>query len=503
MLVVFLAWGAAVQRPIPGAYGRFIRLTKADFAGVPSFRNSDRLVMTEYFYWYDAPSKSHVVDGDGTDALTEHPPTLDGFSYKSVAWHMRQLEDMIAAGIDVVLPVFWGAPSEQDPKAELHWSYEGLPPLVQAREELLKEGKKPPRIGLFYDTSTLQHNSWHVHADLREPYGRDWFYATIRDFFSMIPPQHWAMVEGKPIVLLYSAAFAKGHDQSAVDHLNQRFAQDFAGKVPYLVREASWNLKTDGVYAWGGALGLKNRGIASVGPGYDHSAVPGREPLIVPREDGKFYERNWLKFLRRPTPFVVVETWNEFHEGTEVCETKEFGRKYIGLTRKFVDMFKAGVKPPPVQGLYSNAREISIALGTNEVAKGLHRIEHEDGRTVADSAGRKTVPNRFGVNFMYFGVDESFRPAEPTDFELEIRYFDGGPGRLALQYDGSDPNAPFGGAYTSALPDVALTGDKQWKTALFRLPKAVFGGSENSGADLRLDVSTPRFVLGRLALRRP
>ena len=58
----------------------------------------DRIVGTYYFYWYDAASKVHVIDGDGTDALTTHPPTLDDFSYKSVKWHRRQLEDMIAAG---------------------------------------------------------------------------------------------------------------------------------------------------------------------------------------------------------------------------------------------------------------------------------------------------------------------------------------------------------------------------------------------------------------------
>lgn len=222
-------------------------------------------------------SKAHVVDDDGTDALTTHPPTLEGFSYKSVAWHRRQLEDMMAAGIDVALPVFWGAPSEQNPQAGLHWSYEGLPPLVQAREELLRAGKPPPRIGLFYDTSTPQYNSWGEHLDLTTDRGRRWFYATVRDFFSLVPPKHWAMIDDKPIVLLYSAAFAKNHDQSVVEFLKAEFPKDFGGRVPWLAREVSWHVKADSVVAWGGALGIKNPGgIASLGPGYDHSAVPGR-----------------------------------------------------------------------------------------------------------------------------------------------------------------------------------------------------------------------------------
>lgn len=140
--------------------------------------------------------------------------------------------DMIDAGIDVVLPVFWGAPSEHDSKASLHWSYAGVPPLVQARNELLADKKKPPRIGLFYDTSTLQHNRWRQHIDLTTEYGKQWFYATVRDFFSLVPPKHWAMIDGKPIVLLYSASFAREHDQGFLEHTHAQFAKEFAGRIP-------------------------------------------------------------------------------------------------------------------------------------------------------------------------------------------------------------------------------------------------------------------------------
>ncbi len=39
-------------------------------------------------------TKEHIIDGDGTDALTTHPPTLEDFPYKSVRWHKKQLADM-------------------------------------------------------------------------------------------------------------------------------------------------------------------------------------------------------------------------------------------------------------------------------------------------------------------------------------------------------------------------------------------------------------------------
>lgn len=333
----------AAEREIPPAFGPHIKLAEKDFAEAKSFSSKDRIVGTYYFYWYDAPTKFHVIDfEDNTDGLTDHPPTLDDFSYNSVAWHKRQLSDMADAGIDVALPVFWGAPSEQSEKAALHWSYLGLKPLVQAREELVREGKNPPRLGLFYDTSTLQYNEWHQHIDLTSEYGQRWFYATVRDFFSCIPAKHWAMMDGKPMVLLYAAAFAKNYDQRFIDFTKEQFAKEFAGRVPYIAPEVSWKVKADCKVAWGGALGFKNAGIASLGPGYDHSAVPGRTPLIVKREGGKFYEGNWRQFLQKPCNFVMLETWNEFHEGTDIAESKEYGRQYIELTRKFAGEFKRG-----------------------------------------------------------------------------------------------------------------------------------------------------------------
>ncbi|MGZ8901750.1 MAG: DUF5010 domain-containing protein, partial [Limisphaerales bacterium] len=430
-------------REIPPAFGPHIQLRPSDFAAAKSFTASERIVGTYYFYWYDAPSNTHILNADRSDALTTHPPSLQGVSYKSVAWHRQQLEDMIAAGVDVVLPVFWGAPSEQDPKSQLHWSYEGLPPLVQAREELLRAGKQPPRIGLFYDTSTLQYNSWHEHQDLTTRRGAQWFYATVRDFFSLIPPRHWAMIEDKPIILLYSAAYAKNHDQSFVDHLRAEFPKQFGGRVPWLAREVSWQVKSDSVVAWGGAIALKNPGgIASVGPGYDHSAVPNRAPLIVDRRGGQFYEEQWIKLLRRPTGFVMVETWNEWHEGTDIAESREYARKYIQLTRKYSDLFKEGWIPPWPKGPYSQAMTVSITLGPDNQESGLRLIDNDDGVTVpakfGSSHARAIAAGAGAGRYIYFAVDDSFKNSDASSPTLSVQYFDAAPGKLTLDFDGSD-----------------------------------------------------------------
>lgn len=502
-LVTWVLSGNAQAPAIPPAFGSYVNLKSSDFAAAESFKSSDLIVGTYYFYWYDSHSKSHIVDGDGSDALTTHPPTLDDFSYKSVRWHKQQLRDMIDAGIDVVLPVFWGAPSEQDAKAHLHWSYEGIPPLVKAREELLAENTKPPRIGLFYDTSTLRHNEWHQHIDLTTEFGKQWFYATIRDFFSMVPPKHWAMIDHKPIVLLYSASFAKKHDQGCVDYARTAFPKEFGGRIPYIAKEISWNVTADNTVAWGGALGLKTPGIASVGPGYDHSAVPGRSPLVVDRRGGKFYEENWLKLLRNSPNFVMVETWNEFHEGTDVCESKEYGRQYIELTHKYSDLFRQGWRPPWPDGPYKSAKSVSIILGAVNKENGLRQLENDDGITTAASVAGKPgrilqLANRSG-GYIYFTIDDSFKASIAKSAVIELDYFDAAPGTIALEFDGSDPGAPFSGAYSRSPDTTKLNGTREWKRARFTLDKPRFANSQNRGADFRL-VLPPGVTIGLVTL---
>jgi hypothetical protein len=502
------ASASAPTAPLNPPLGPHTGLAESAFHGVPSFGATQRLVLTPYFYWYDVYSGEHLVNADGSDALTDHPPTFTGFSYRSPAWHRTQLLDMTEAGIDIVLPVYWGEPSSRlagKPITQQPWSYAGIPPLVEAREALVAQGRQPPRIGLFYDTSTLQFNAANERIDLTTARGRQWFYESIRDFFSLVPPKHWALIDGKPVVFLYSASFALRYDASCFEHLASAFAADFAGRTPFVVREISWNVHTDQVYAWGGALGLKNPGVASLGPGYDHSAVPGREPLIVPRNQGAFYQENWIRFLRRPSPLVFLETWNEFHEGTDLAHSRQYGRQYITDTRKYVDWFKAGYVPPRPPGPYVDARQVEIVLGRTNVPAGLTQFDLADGITEAATLGdhecRVLSTNAHDNRYAYFRIDESFKWAETMEVLAVVEYFDAARGTLRLEYDGSDALAPFQGAYSSAAP-VALSGTRTWRTATFRLIGARWLNSQNGGADFRLGAGDIALGLRRVQLVR-
>lgn len=503
VLVLALAPGAELPADftLPPAPGPHVAKASQQDNG-SAFRSGEPLVATSYFYWYDAESKSHVIDHDGSDALTDHPPTLEGFSYKNVDWHREQLLDMIAAGIDVAMPVYWGTPLGHE-----NWSDLGLPKLVAARERLLAEGKRPPAIGLFYDTSTLQFSNGGYHIDLTTPAGRLWFYGTIRNFFSQIPPKHRAAIDGKPLVFLYASAFAKRVDESLFPAVREMFQRDFGSDL-YLVKMRGWPGKADSEYEWGGALAPQFLDTAAIGPGYDHSAVPGRTPLVRSREDGQFYQKAWQRLLvkepdKRPW-LVHVETWNEFHEGTDVCESREFGRKYIELTRTFADQFHARRKldrsvlgPVRTQGTASPGRSEGVAIAPKPDGDGPVVEKAIQGRAAWSTTQNKHSPT---TRYLYFNVDEGFLYDADESVEVTVSYLDAGPKEFLIEYDSSDEKLEGLRQQFREGPRQAIEGTGEWKETRFTLAHARFADRAN-GADFRLTALGSDLVVSQVSVR--
>jgi hypothetical protein len=474
--------------------GEFFPLRAKDHKIAATFEPGQPIVGTTYFYWYDIESGGHIIDRDGTDALTTHPADMNNISYKRTSWHKTQLEDMVAAGVDLLLPVYWGVPGRYN-----GWSFVGLPPLVRAHDALEKEGDNVPAIGMFYDTSILKHNGFvkdgaSYHVDLTTDFGREWFYTPIRDFFSLIPPAKWACVSGGPIVFIYASAFAKKQDPEQFGYVKRRFKGEF-GVEPFIVKSSGWKGRADATYSWGGAVNgpLIYRQVVALGPGYDHSAVPGRAPLIVERRHGQAYIDRWLKVLQldpRHRPWIVhVETWNEWHGGTDVADSREYGRSYIVLTRLFADMWRGGtvVKTP---SLYPDANAVAWAPSR---AQGLDiRPSGGDGiwraRELADTEAIVADVNPFSSDsrYLYFNVDDAFAfGLFDQTVVVSVTYRDAGCASFHLEYDNADPTKGAVDGAFRPTGSVLVNGTGSWKTAELTLTQCRFMNRCN-GADLRI-----------------
>jgi hypothetical protein len=334
----------------PGPY----RLPFQQDFSLKSFGADQKLVGTYFFYWFMASTYREGVTTRGFDPYPFHPTDLETMSFLDPDWYVRQFTDMQAAGIDFVLPDYWGEPGQYDrrvaPAPELNYfSSQGIPPMVQALDRLASAGH-PLKVGMFFDTTIVQD------ADLTSPEGKAAFYLTIRNWFSKIPTMHWAAIGGKPIIWLYDAQRVYKFDQSTFDYVYQRFAQDFGGLRPYIVRELQWRdsknvepshpIVTEGLYGWGAAptgfSQIPDLTVAAVGPGFSTVNLPGPNRLLVDRQGGRYYEDNLKQALASGRQIMVVETWNELGEGSGILETQEYGRQYIDLTRKYADLFHAG-----------------------------------------------------------------------------------------------------------------------------------------------------------------
>lgn len=83
----------------------------------------------------------------------------------------------------------------------------------------------------------------------------------------------------------------------------------------------------------------KRIAVVSVSPGFDDKAA-GPEGLVVDREEGQFYRKSWAAALAAKPDWILVRSFNQWHDGTEIEPSKEFGNQYLTLTAEYSARFK-------------------------------------------------------------------------------------------------------------------------------------------------------------------
>jgi glycoprotein endo-alpha-1,2-mannosidase len=79
---------------------------------------------------------------------------------------------------------------------------------------------------------------------------------------------------------------------------------------------------------------------ATVTPGYDDSNVGRDQPIVLSRDQGELYRRLWNDALAAHPDWVVITSFNEWHEGSEIEPSLEWGDLFVNLTREFASKFK-------------------------------------------------------------------------------------------------------------------------------------------------------------------
>ena len=88
--------------------------------------------------------------------------------------------------------------------------------------------------------------------------------------------------------------------------------------------------------------------VASVTPGFDDSHLVDRKtPRIVDRANGSVYDDQWSKAIDTGADWIVVTSWNEWWENTEIEPGARFGTAYLDRTRFWTAAFKTPPEPAP------------------------------------------------------------------------------------------------------------------------------------------------------------
>ena len=167
----------------------------------------------------------------------------------------------------------------------------------------------------------------------------------------------WMKVNGKPVIFVYIVGSYTVNEWAAVreeltkrgldaflvgDTLDPAYLDVFDGLHTYSpagILASGRSLRDVYVKAAEACRGRGKLFAATVMPGYDDRKI--RKPgLYVPRGDGSTYDHTWRAALACDPDWILVCTWNEWYEGTEIEPSVEFGKDYILQTAQYARAWK-------------------------------------------------------------------------------------------------------------------------------------------------------------------
>lgn len=337
------------QRPNAEAWIAFGKLSEPPRVGNAARRTEAadpaRKVMAFYYPWYGNPDRSgswihwpeggHNPDSYGELGLPPigasfHPilGPYDSRDPRVIEQHLAWAE---AAGIDVLISSWWGQGDFSD----------------HALAELLDAAAKTSvQVAFYYEV---------IPGDRPEAFIDDIAYLLTRYGDHPATFKH----DGNAVVFIYDRA------------ISQISYSDWQRVIPTLKADHDvlfiadredrvWSELFDGLHSYnpigriaGGASvqslfdsivwEAESRGKISaviVLPGYDDTNIGRADPIPVSRRDGALYDELWEAAIASLPQWIVVTSFNEWHEGSQIEPSLEHGDMYLHRTAKWAERFR-------------------------------------------------------------------------------------------------------------------------------------------------------------------
>ncbi|MEM2186161.1 MAG: endo-1,3-alpha-glucanase family glycosylhydrolase [Thermofilaceae archaeon] len=352
-----LVWSFTNTGVVPGSAGvnpRSSLLPKSALLGAQAVAvevrelRAPRLVLAFYYPWYGNPQGasrrwfhwervSYAEIGSATNFPLLGP--YDSWDARLVKSHIEMAK---AAGIDGFIVSWWGPGSFED----------------EAFSRMLEvAGEAGFNLTIYYES---------VREMTAEQVARELSYVLSR--YSKHPA--FLKIEGRPVVFVYAVEaysrdpeFWRGVLRSAeesagvkaiwiADTFNTAYLTVFDGLHTYnpiWVRDhaatyAEQSRLVKSFISVGEGAAVRKLWAATVNPGYDDRKIR-RPGAYVAREEGGYYRRTWEAAIASEPDMILICSWNEWHEGTEIEPSREYGFQYLRMTREYVARYK-GWEPP-------------------------------------------------------------------------------------------------------------------------------------------------------------
>jgi glycoprotein endo-alpha-1,2-mannosidase len=310
--------------------------------------DTSRQVLAIYYGWYGVPATNQQWrHWQGVDLAGERIQNSTNFPAEGAydshdrAILERQAAAAHTAGISGFIASWWGRGSFED---------QGVPLLLEAA------GRHGLVVSAYYekvdgDDSTSRIRS--AIADLR--------YLLARYGANKV----WLRAAGSPVIFVYGRALhaLKPSDWTEViaqlrqnnpggvvliaDSFSPDYVSVFDGASTYNVTGQTQHKTPAETRAWAHAAYPKMIAAArgkistlTVIPGYDDRNT-GRSPPrpITDRYGGETYRALWQEAIKANPDYVLITSWNEWHEGSEVEPSVEYGSRLLEDTEAFSHEF--------------------------------------------------------------------------------------------------------------------------------------------------------------------
>lgn len=293
--------------------------------GSSAMSDSERLVVAFYYAWFDENTWRPGVVAD-MPATTYHSADRN-----AIARHVDQAK---GAGIDALI-LSWLGPNNptdsnlatllsvaQEKGLRVSLDFETNSPFLGSQEVIvnalkyaidkyaghpnfLRHQGKP--VIFFWHTRQLSVSTWQQIRNQVDP-NRSTVWIAEGDI-----PSYLQAFDG---IHMYSIAWSQNVRNTLAS---------FAGKVDL----------------WANQLGSPKLWVATVMPGYDDRTTGRPDAFVRDRQDGQYYVSTWNAAMATSPDWIVITSFNEWVEGSQIEPSVTYGDKYLNLTREMSAAFKS------------------------------------------------------------------------------------------------------------------------------------------------------------------